>query len=270
MEHGFSHLKSTACSAKAEYGLERLIPEIRAAARMLRKRYAAVEIPQSWVSMAHEIRALRDEGKKTLAYDEFSTLCKEGNSLAPPSLIAGFLHRAGQVFWREGAFGNDLVLKQDWALSGMYALLERNDTLPLIRERHGRFHLAQLQVKVWKEYGEDEQKLFLDMMTQCGACFPLDKESYVATELLPSERTMEADIEAVWRNAEADALVELHYDFLHDGVMKTTLSRIGQKAGVNGVYCAQVCAITIRRRTARCWSEPSGTRRKALADEDAL
>ncbi|HUW28275.1 MAG TPA: COR domain-containing protein, partial [Sulfuriferula sp.] len=235
-EHGFSYLKITACSALEDYGLERIEMEIRAAARLLRKRYAAVEIPQSWVDMEDLLRTIRDADRKVLTFDEFAILCKEHASLAPPALIAGFLHRAGQLFWREGAFGNDLVLKQDWALAGIYALLERNDTLPLIRERHGRFYLAQLQLKVWKEYGEDEQKLFLDMMTQCGICFPLDKVSYIATELLPSERTMESDIAAVWRDAEADAWVELHYDFLHDGVLKTILSRIGVKAGPNGVY----------------------------------
>jgi internalin A len=241
-EHGFGCLKSTACSAQADYGMERLVPEIRNAARLLRKRYAAVEIPQSWVAMESLLRSLRDEGRKTLPFEEFATLCKERNSLAPPSFVAGFLHRAGQVFWREGAFGNDLVLQQDWALEGIYALLERSDTLPMIRECHGRFHLAQLQVKAWKNYREGEQRLFLDMMTQCGTCFRLNKETYVAAELLPSERAVEADIEAIWRGAEPDALVELHYDFLHDGVIKNVLCRIGEKAGINGVYWqAGVC-----------------------------
>ncbi|HUY03542.1 MAG TPA: leucine-rich repeat domain-containing protein, partial [Rhodocyclaceae bacterium] len=235
-EPGFGHLKSTACSALKDYGLERLAPEIRAAARLLRKRYAAIEIPRSWVAVEDKVRKLRDDGNRTLSFDRFSKLCKERHSHAPPGLVAGFMHRAGQVFWREGAFGSNLVLDQAWALEGIYALLERNDTLPLIRERHGRFNLAQLQLKVWKDYGEEEQKLFLDMMTQCGACFPLGKDAYVATELLPSERTMEADIEGVWRNAEPDALVELHYDFLNDVVIKTILSSIGKGAGTNGVY----------------------------------
>jgi glycosyltransferase involved in cell wall biosynthesis len=216
--------------------MERLVPEIRNAARLLRKRYAAVEIPCSWVAMESSLRTLREEGRKTISFEDFATLCKVGNSLAPPSLVAGFLHRAGQVFWREGAFGNDLVLQQDWALEGIYALLERSDILPMIRECHGRFLLAQLQVKAWSKYGDDEQRLFLDMMTQCGACFRLNKETYVAAELLPSERAVEADIEAVWRDAKSDALVELHYEFLHDGVIKNVLCRIGEKAGVSGVY----------------------------------
>ncbi|MDO8988419.1 MAG: leucine-rich repeat domain-containing protein [Sideroxyarcus sp.] len=235
-EHGFGHLKSTASSAKSSHGMERLLPEIRSAARLLRKRYAAVEVPQSWVDMESSLRALREKGRKTLSLEDFAALCKERNSFASPALVAGFLHRAGHVFWRDGAFGNDLVLQQEWALKGIYALLERNDTLPQIRERHGRFHRAQLQARVWKDYGEDEQKLFLDMMTQCGACFPLDKDFYIATDLLPSERAMEGDIEAVWRDAEFGAWVELHYDFLHDGVIKSILARIGEKAGANGVY----------------------------------
>ena len=235
-EHGFVHLRNTACSARAGHGLERLWAEIRAAARLLRKRYAAVEIPQSWVEMEGLLRALRGEGGKTLAFEEFAALCAERNPQASPNIIAGFLHRAGQVFWREGAFGNDLVLDQAWALEGIYALLERNDVLPMIKERHGVFHIAQLQHKVWRDYGEDEQRLFLDMMKQCGACFPLDQDTYVAVELLPSERVVEADIGAVWRDAVPDALVELHYDFLHDGVIKNILSRIGAQAGPNGVY----------------------------------
>ena len=234
--HGFTTLKNTACSARIEYGMERLVPEVRAAARLLRKRYAAVQVPQSWVDIEEVLRTRRGLGEKTLSFDEFATLCKSRHSLAHPTLIAGFLHRAGQVFWREGAFGNDLVLDQAWALQGIYALLERNDIVPLIRGNHGVFQLEQLQYRVWSEYEEREQRLFLDMMQQCGACFPLGNDRYVAVELLPSERFMENQIESVWRKADPDAQVELHYDFLHDGVIKNTLSHIGREAKEDGVY----------------------------------
>lgn len=63
-EHGFARLQRTACSAKQRDGLERFLPELKAAARLLQERYGAVRLPQSWVNIADQLRAQRDAGKK--------------------------------------------------------------------------------------------------------------------------------------------------------------------------------------------------------------
>ncbi|MBU1691651.1 MAG: glycosyltransferase [Gammaproteobacteria bacterium] len=222
--------------------MEQLWPEIRSAARLLRERYSAVQIPLSWMAVSEKLRELRAKNQKALNFSEFTKLCQTHNGLGHPSVVAGYLHRAGQAFWQEGAFGNDLLLDQEWALAGIYALLERNEILPMIRENHGSFSLRQLNATVWQKYSPKEQKLFLGMMQQCGACFPLGNDQYIASELLPSERQRRTDIDAIWRDAEASALVELRYEFLHDGIIKAILCHIGEKAGNAGVYWRQgVC-----------------------------
>ena len=159
--HGFKRLRVSTCSAATSYGMERLWPEIRSAARLLRERYAAVQIPQSWVAVAEKLREIHAQGRKALSFGEFEKLCHEHNGLKHPGIVANYLHRAGQVFWREGVFGNDLLLDQEWALEGIYALLERGEILPKIRDNHGRFSLWELQKTVWKQYGDKEQELFL-------------------------------------------------------------------------------------------------------------
>ncbi|SDX14267.1 leucine-rich repeat domain-containing protein [Nitrosomonas oligotropha] len=250
-DHGFNYLKTTGCSALQDYGLERLLPEIRNAARLLRKRYAAVEIPQSWVDLEQDLRELRDGGQKTLAFEAFESQCQQRNQLAPPALIANFLHRAGQVFWRQGAFGNDLVLRQDWALAGIYAILERNTVLPQIRRDGGVFHLTQLQNAVWRDFNEQEQRMFIDMMVQCNACFALGDDVYVATELLPDEQDMASPIQSTWRNATADAHVRLAYDFFMKALSSKYCEKLAIKQNETRNIGARACAITIARRKAR-------------------
>ncbi|PTQ86726.1 leucine-rich repeat protein [Agitococcus lubricus] len=236
--HGFTRLKVSSCSAKVSYGLERLQPELKSAARLLCERYEEVKLPKNWLSVMHELQHKRDnESCKTISYDEFEALC-QNNGSQYSSIVASYLHRTGQVFWRDGAFGNDLVLDQAWALKGLYALLDRTKTLPIIQRELGQFHLWHLKQTVWSQYTEQEQKLFIDMMKQCGSCFSLGEntDTYIAPDLLPSEWSQRESVQDVWRNAQPTAKVELKYHFLHDGIIKAVLCAIGEKAGRAGIY----------------------------------
>lgn len=96
-----------------------------------------------------------------------------------------YLHRAGQVFWRTELFDQQVLLDQAWALSGIYAVLDRASTLPIIRGRDGEFTRELLSALVWGEYSLQEQLLFLSMMQQCGVCFVISTGVYIAPGLLP-------------------------------------------------------------------------------------
>lgn len=154
------------------------------------------------------------------------------------------------MFWRQGLFGNQVVLDMAWALNGVYAVLERTTALPEIRRQAGRFSPQLLAALVWRDYGEAERKLFLSLMEQCQICFKVAEDVFIAPTLLPGRAAMDGAMQQVWRGAAPDAVVRLDYTFLHEGVLRAMLCGIGEKAGVHAVYWAYgVCFYDAERKS---------------------
>lgn len=236
-DHGLERLRIADCSAKRGDGMARLMLELKSAARYQLERYGEVQLPANWVAVGDDLRRMRDEqGIRTLPRDAFERLCAEQHQTAVPGVVLEYLHRSGQVFWKEGVFGDQVVLDQAWALDGMYAILNRNSTLPELLDRGGWFSSGFLARYAWKERTEEERKLFLSMMEKCQTCFQIAKDMYVAPALLPLENAVAGQIAGLWQGAEAQAEVKLHYAFLHEGVLRTLLCGIGSQAGVQAVY----------------------------------
>ena len=236
-DHGFERLRVADCSAKRGDGMARLMLELKSAARYQLERYGEVQLPANWVAVGDDLRRMRDEqGIRTLPRDAFERLCAEQHQTAVPGVVLEYLHRSGQVFWKEGVFGDQVVLDQAWALDGMYAVLHRDSALPLIRQQHGRFTPQLLALLVWQNRTDEERQLFLSMMKKCQTCFKIAEDTYVAPALLPLENAVAGQIAGLWQGAEAKAEVNLHYAFLHEGVLRALLCGIGSRAGVQAVY----------------------------------
>ena len=247
-DHGFDRLCVTSSSARQEDGMEALQLELKRAARYQLERYGKVRLPASWVAVRDELR--RRIAERTLPRAGFDELCAACHASALPGVVLEFLHRSGQVFWREGLFGDQVVLDQSWALAGVYAVLERNTALPEIRRRGGTFSPQLLAALVWRDYSDAEQKLFLSLMEQCRICFQVTEDLYVAPALLPALESMEGAMQQVWRDAVPDAVVRLDHAFLHEGILRAVLCGIGEKAGVHAVYWAYgVCFYDIVHRS---------------------
>ncbi|GAB1436067.1 leucine-rich repeat domain-containing protein [Sphaerotilus sulfidivorans] len=237
VDHGFERLRVADCSAKTKNGMARLMLELESAARYQLERYGEVPLPANWVAVGDDLRRMRDEqGRRTLPRDAFEHLCAEQHQTAVPGVVLEYLHRSGQVFWKEGVFGDQVVLDQAWALDGMYAVLHRESALPLIRQQHGRFTPQLLALLVWQNRTEEERQLFLSMMEKCQTCFKIAEDTHVAPALLPLENAVAGQIAGLWQGAEAQAEVKLHYAFLHEGVLRALLCGIGSRAGVQAVY----------------------------------
>jgi len=235
-EYDFARLREISACASQESGIETLQSELELAAQYQLERYGRVLIPANWVAMAETLQARSAE--KTLPRVEFDDLCRARHRAALPSVVLDYLHRSGQVFWREGFFGNQVVLDQDWALQGVYAVLDRSVVMPEIRRRRGRFSLELLAELAWQHYGEPEQRLFMSLMEQCQICFKVADDVFIAPALLPSRNAVEEEIRSVWRDATPQARVRLDYPFLHEGVLRALVCGMGVKAGVHAVYWA--------------------------------
>lgn len=240
--HGLRHLRHTECSARQVDGMDSVLADIRRQARLLLERYGQVLLPASWVAVGDTLRARRVE--RTLPHAEFEALCHASHASAPPEVVLHYLHRSGEVFYRPGLFGDQLVLDQQWALNGVYAVLDRQRSLPRLRRQGGEFDRETLDELVWHgKYSPGEQALFISLMEQCGICFPLEYHSeqpdltrYLAPDLLFELGEVQEQIDRVWRSAETHLEVWLDYRFLHDGVMKDLLCQIGQRAGRYAEY----------------------------------
>ena len=235
--HGFERLMTTYSSAMQPDGIERLQLELKSAARYQLQRYGKVRLPLSWCSIAKELEGLKLQ--KSISYGAFESLSRTKHHAAVPSAVLQYLHRSGRVFYRAGAFGDQVILDLDWALKGIYAVFDREKALPLIQAQAGRFSAPLLGALVWQEYQPGEHELFISLMEQCQICFKVAKGVYIAPELLPAEAKMRSSIDQLWRdNAPPDAAAELTYSFLHEGVLRAVLCGLGEKAGEHAVYWA--------------------------------
>ena len=183
--------------------------------------------------------------------------------MSSPDALLTFLHRSGVVFHTPGLFHDCIVLDQQWALDAIYTVFDRARVLPVFRE-HGRFTRTDLAHLVWQEHSPDEQKLFLGMMEQCDICFKsgarrvgADTEPvYVAPELLPDDRdTIRRVLAGRVPSEEPSATTTARFRFLHDGVLRSVLARIGRAVGDRATYWKWGCFLFDERTESRAWLE---------------
>lgn len=238
-------------STKTDNGLNIFEPSFNLAIERQLQQNGEVWIPNSWLAIEEEICKLAFNKVETLEHSEFLELCETHNVLAPETL-ASYLHQAGVVFYRPGSFSDKLILDQQWALQGVYLLLHREDALPNLMQMDGKFDSETIERLLWKnsEKSEDTQ-LFIEMMNQCGACFSVDKDIYIAPDALPEKAKIETRIEQIWQDSISNYHVRLHYDFLHDATMRYLLSKIGTSAKAEACYWKYGCCYYDSKHKAR-------------------
>lgn len=236
---------SVACSARTGRGLDAVRAALTRAVAESLVRHPA---PPIGVGRAAVRDRLRQVGRRTLAIDEFRSLCAEAGPVSDPDAVLAYLHRTGAVFHRPGLFDDRIVLDQQWALDAIYALLHRAETLPWLAGR-GRFTRRDLALTVWKGVADADQKTLLSMMESCGVCFRVRDVSprpdaaeweYAAPELLPGWDAV-APLLGPALDPTPDAEAAARYRFLHEGILRSFLSRLGQVARDRAIYWRYGC-----------------------------
>jgi internalin A len=237
---GFRSIQVAQVSAKTDLGLEALLGMLKDSAREALRLRPAVRTGTGRIRLRQRIREMRSQ-HKLLDRASFDALCDEVGGISNRDAALDYLYRIGVVFYRKDLFGGQVVLDQNWALAAIYSLFDRNKILPLLRG-YGRFRREELAALIWKEYSQKEQAVFLGMMVSCGICFEVQKGEYVAPELLPEWNQAQNDLLAGrLLSIEADAEVLIEYPFLHEGLLRNFLSRIGREAKDAAVYWKYGC-----------------------------
>jgi internalin A len=117
--------------------------------------------------------------------------------------------------------------------------------LPLLRD-YGRFNQADLERLIWSDYTPEQQNVFLGMMESCGICFKVQKLpdnewGYIAPDLLPTWSDAQELLLGRLRDDPPDAEATASYAFLHEGILRGYLSKIGQQAGDAAIYWKYGC-----------------------------
>ena len=260
----FNSSRLAAVSAKTDLGLNLLKATIQEAVGDCFHRRPPPPIGVGRVAVRDQLRQMFEEDQqreptqrqhRLLERAEFDRLCAETGRVNDSGALLDFLHHNGVVFYRHGFFGDRIILDQNWALEAIYALFDRKKILPLLRG-YGRFSQADLERLIWSDYTVQEQRIFLGMMESCGICFRLrklphdpqegdenDEEEweYVAPELLPKWSDAQEQLLGRLRDDPPDAEANARYAFLHEGILRGYLSKLGRHAKDAAIYWKYGC-----------------------------
>jgi internalin A len=240
-EH-FWFVHRVAASAKTGLGLGSVKEALKEAVRDLLFRRPLPPIGGGRVRVRQRLREmLQTERKRWLERTEFEQVCAEEGGISDTEALLDFLHHGGVVFYRPGLFGGRIVIDQNWALEAIYSIFDRRKCLPLQRS-FGRFSRSDLDLLVWQKFSQEEQKVFLGMMRSCRICFRVRDDEYIAPELLPTwPEARDSLLAGRLLGTAADAEAQANFGFLHEGVLRSYFSVIGQQAGDAAIYWQYGC-----------------------------
>lgn len=257
VNHGFNRPPATVtCSAK-EDEIDELKAALRSATRYLLEVHGSYRLPTSWVAVKERLRELRLT-QKTMLRAEFDQLCRDSHGTSVPAALLTYLHRCGEVFYKESLFRDEIVLDQEWAVRAIYAVLDRGGACQQLRHLGGVFPAGLLNTLAWQgAYTAAEQETLLGMMESCSIAFRLSYATdfasrwYAVPDLLPLEKDVQDRVQSLWREDVPVETVTLEYDFFHAGILREFLCQIGQQGGTNAAYWRYGCCFYDARTHSR-------------------
>ncbi|GFZ91193.1 hypothetical protein GCM10011497_21360 [Elstera cyanobacteriorum] len=245
----FAFLRRLQFGAQKPYRARDLRAALQDAVDHLRENEDVRVIGQAWQAVQHAIENLREADGTYRPENQrrdqawFADLCAQHGVKSAPATLRTYLHRCGVIFYQPGLFGDQIILDQTWAIGAIYALFSRDKVYSHLREKHGRFTLADLSALVWDAEGfsPDEQALFLSFMETCGICFAYQgtgaETIYLAPDLLPEQSAFALELDEAWHSFPGQpATMTYDYSLLHRGIMRALICRIGQEAQMRGRY----------------------------------
>jgi internalin A len=247
--------------------LNTLWTALNEAASVVLDRHKVSKIPVGRIALAQTLRHVLErnetlpikERTRILSQKRFWRLCKDNGKINMRSWHKAleFLHLRGALFWRPDLFKGRIILDQSWALRAIYAVFDRTRSLPFLYG-DGHFTRQQLAERVWAKRSENMQRTFLSLMESCGICFRYcrpkpeqypDEWDYVVPELLPVRSSPAVRRQMLGQPKDpATAQAKVRFRFLHEGVLRSFLSWLGNYVGDLAVYWKFGCRFEDRER----------------------
>ncbi|MBL7813531.1 MAG: leucine-rich repeat domain-containing protein [Saprospiraceae bacterium] len=182
------------------------------------------ELPTSWVNIRKAVADKRLKKDKTLAWAEFENICRDCELTTDPSVILGYLHRAGELFHYHNQFDNQIILDQEWVLKAVYAVLKRDR----IERYKGVFTLEDLK-EFWQKDNpnltDNEANIFLNFMLANKTMFYTEggyqgnekNPEFVVPQLLPTDKPK---MHNLWQRITDKTRHRIQYAFLHRDIIE--------------------------------------------------
>ena len=227
-------------SAMQYRGMPTLRGAIESVLEELRHR-VCLELPSSWLAVQRALIPLREQ--KTIPFAHFQQLCiKAGVNHA--EWFADYLHKTGVLFYRRGAFQDQIILDQNWAINAVYRVFDPKGYRSFIEQMRGRFKGEFTRI-FWAEVQDTEREIYLAFMRNCGICYepyylkskPFAEREFIIPALLPPSSTAEA----VWGTHPNDWQLDIEYPFLHRSIIERVILHLGEtyngEPWRTGIFC---------------------------------
>lgn len=208
-------------------------------------------VPSSWARLRDWIRSSEVQQKRILTETAFRAGARQYGIVDDNQVgsVRVYLHQCGAIFHKPGLFDGRVVVDQQWAFDVIYTVLGRSEDGLLRRPQHdGSFTREELLRTVWraKDLSEDESRVLLEMMEQCGVCFKWGQNDrgeirYLAPELLPSRAEVQsALLKTLEKRFQQPLRAQIfRYEFLHNGIIRSIMAKTGHLAGTDAAYWNQ-------------------------------
>ena len=199
-----------------------------------------VQLPSSWLQVERDLKQLE---QKTIPLGHFQQLCLNAG-VSDAQWFVDYLHKTGVLFYRKGAFQDQIILDQNWAIDAAYKVFDPQGMREEIEEKRGKFK-GKFARFIWPEVDDAERQIYLDFMRNCGICYepnrwqnkPFAEREYIIPALLPTD----SSAHQAWRKQPEDWLLEIDYPFLHRSIIERLILRLGEtykgEAWRNGIFC---------------------------------
>jgi GTPase SAR1 family protein len=210
------------------------------------KHQICLELPTSWLQVQRELKQLDQE---TIPFSHFKQLCiKAGIDHA--EWFVDYLHKTGVLFYRKGAFQDQIILDQNWAINAVYRAFDPNEPHRRRIERMGGRFSGEDASLFWAEADAKEQEVYVDFMRNCGICYeskqnqnrqdnkPFAEREFIVPALLP----LTSKAKTAWGDSRPDDWqLDIEYPFLHRSIIERVILRIGEtydgEPWRTGIFC---------------------------------
>ncbi len=166
-----------------------------------------------------------------------------------------FLTHSGWVYWDRALFEQRIIIGQQWALDGIYTVLQRPTTgegneksiYARLCNSHGQFTRKDLDQWGWaKRYTEPQQLLLISFMKAVGLCFELVRKGeslwgepvFKTFEHLPDSNASGLQAQFDRHSKKGQAGLSVRSPRLHKGHWHALLKDLGEYYGTDAKYAA--------------------------------
>jgi internalin A len=191
-----------------------------------------MKTPAQWLRVKEKLLSLKADFK-TIDFSRYQIICdEEGLDIASTNALISFLHNTGNLFYQSHLFQNQIILDQEWALEGLYALFQRGPFYKQLKYAGGRTSLDVLAWP-WQKYDLNTRKVFLSMMESCEICFKVTEDErdpeYIITEFLPGEK--DEKVNSFWEDpSNSELFLKYQTNFFHQAFISRFIARAGRLA----------------------------------------